>query len=51
MQATSIKKAPEGAKFKNGGVNVARFELFKKYYEHLKSKHTQKVCLFIRTLV
>ena len=45
------KKDPQEGQFLNGGVNDARFELFKKYYEHLKSKHTQKVCLFIRTLV
>ena len=47
---SAIKKRTFYRFFFNGGVDVARFELFKKYYEHLKSKHTQKVCLFIRTL-
>lgn len=26
MQATSTKKAPEGAKFKNGGINKPKLE-------------------------
>ena len=34
----------------NGGVDVARFELFKKYYEHLKSIQATNICNLIGKL-
>lgn len=50
-QSKCTKKAPEGANFKNGGVDVARFELFKKFYEHLNDTPTaRKICYLISSL-
>ena len=35
----------------NGGVDVARFELFERYYEHLHiSSHISKICYLISSL-
>ena len=51
MQTTSTKKAPEGAKFKNGGTDASRFELLiNRYYEHLNSKFVSKTSILIENL-
>ena len=50
-QSKCTKKAPEGANFKNGGVEDARFELFKKYCEHLNyTPVALKICRLISSL-
>ena len=56
-QSKCTKKAPEGANFKNGGVEDARFELFKKYCEHLNYtpvalnfQPCHQVCLMFQNL-
>ena len=44
------KTLPEKC-FNNGGVDVARFELFERYYEHLHiSSHISKICYLISSL-
>jgi hypothetical protein len=45
------KKASEGANFNNGVVDDARFELFKKFYEHLNDTPVAgKICHLISSL-
>lgn len=52
MQATSTKKAPEGAKFKNGGLDAHRFELLvQRYVNNLDTKDTDKICYLINKLL
>ena len=49
---SDIKKEPsKKAPNLNGGVDVARFELFKKYYEHLNDTPvSRKICYLISSL-
>ena len=49
--ATSTKKAPEGANFNYGGVDVARFELFvNRFIKHLFAPNIAKICSMIEKL-
>ena len=49
---SGIKKEPSKKALNlNGGVDVARFELFKKYYEHLNDTPvSRKICYLISSL-
>ena len=50
-QSGQQKRASKKALDLNGGVDVARFELFKKFYEHLNDTPTaRKVCYLISSL-
>lgn len=44
------KKDPIKGQFVNGGADDARFELFKKFYEHMKSVETTNIVKLINTL-
>ena len=50
-QAGTKKEPSKKALDLNGGVDVARFELFKKFYEHLNDTPTaRKICYLISSL-
>ena len=47
----ALKKRYLSISLLNGGVDVARFELFKKYYEHLNDTPViEKICYLIYAL-